>query len=88
MRKENGGIIWLSGMMSKKPFNQGGLGIRSIVEMNVALQGKWLWRFLKEDVRMWRRIIKLKWGGLEEGGTYETTWFSPVEEDNDGMVLA
>lgn len=27
----------------KKPIKCGGLGIRSIVDLNVALQGKWLW---------------------------------------------
>lgn len=33
--------------------------------MNEALQRKWLGRFLKEDGRLWRRIIEVGWGGLE-----------------------
>lgn len=49
----------------KNPFNQGGLGIRSLAEMNKALQAKWLWKFLKEDGCLWRRIVQLQWGNFE-----------------------
>lgn len=45
----------------KKPLKDGSLGIRSIVELNVALQGKWLWRFLHEDDKLWRKIVKIRW---------------------------
>lgn len=47
----------------KKPVKYGGLGVRSsLVEMNQALQGKWLWRFMVEDKALWRRIIMAKFG--------------------------
>lgn len=49
----------------KKPFKFGGLDIRSIVELNKALQGKWLWRFLHENNRLWRKIVWSQWGELD-----------------------
>lgn len=52
----------------KKSYKKGGLGIRSLVEMNAALQGKCLWTFLKEEGRLWRRIIEVRWGVLERWG--------------------
>lgn len=33
----------------KKPMSQGGLGLRSLMEMNMALRGKCLRRFIKEN---------------------------------------
>lgn len=33
----------------KKSFHLGRLGLRSMVEVNRALQRKWLWRFVKKD---------------------------------------
>lgn len=46
----------------------GGLGLRSIREMNTALQGKWLWRFNREEGKLWRRVVLARWG--ETGGGY------------------
>lgn len=46
----------------KKPASSGGLGIKSLVEMNASLQGKWLWWFFNEDVGIWRKIIAARWG--------------------------
>lgn len=48
----------------KKPIMQGGLGIKSIVELNVALKAKWLWIFVMEEDRLWRKIITVRWGDL------------------------
>lgn len=41
----------------KKLIFKGGLGIKSLVEMNVTLQGKWLWRYFQEEEGLWRKII-------------------------------
>lgn len=46
----------------KKPFMVGGIRIRSMVRINEALQGKWLWRYLTEENRLWRRIVESQWG--------------------------
>lgn len=32
----------------KHPFQNGGLGVRSLVELNIVLQGKWLNKFMRE----------------------------------------
>ena len=48
------------------PIANGGLGIRKITTFNEALLGKWLWRFGKEEDRLWRRVVVSKYG--EDGG--------------------
>ena len=49
------------------PIANGGLGIRKLTTFNKALLGKWLWRFGKEEDRLWRRVVASKyeeeWGG-------------------------
>lgn len=32
--------------------------------LNIALNTKWLWRFLLEEDRLWRRVIMVRWGEL------------------------
>ena len=48
------------------PIANGGLGIRKLTTFNKALLGKWLWRFGKEEYRLWRRVVASKYG--EEWG--------------------
>ena len=40
----------------------GGLGIRNLKTFNVALLGKWLWRFGQERDALWRQVIEVKYG--------------------------
>lgn len=40
----------------------GGLGIKSLKHFNIALLGKWLWRFLADRSGMWRRVVVCKYG--------------------------
>lgn len=54
----------------KKLIREGGLGLRSIRDMNSALQGKWLWRFTKKECKMWKRVVEATWG--KEGGAVAT----------------
>lgn len=51
----------------KKPFPYGGLGVRSLVEMNIALQGKWLWRFMIREGTLWKRVIDANFRTNEKG---------------------
>ena len=46
------------------PISSGGLGIRKIRLFNIALLGKWLWRFGIERDALWRQVIELKYGCL------------------------
>ena len=43
------------------PIANGGLGIRKLTTFNKALLGKWLWRFGKEEDRLWRRVVASKY---------------------------
>lgn len=52
----------------KKSLWQGGLGIRSLVEMNRALHGKWIWRYLTGEDRLWRRVVEARWGSWSGNG--------------------
>ena len=49
------------------PISSGGLGIRKIRLFNIALLGKWLWRFGIEEDALWRQVIELKYGCLWGG---------------------
>ena len=46
------------------PISLGGLGIRKISLFNIALLGKWLWRFGIEKDALCRQVIELKYGCL------------------------
>lgn len=46
----------------KKPIYGGRLGLRSIVELNSALHGKWLWRFISEEGKLWRKVVEARRG--------------------------
>lgn len=37
-----------------------------MVKMNEALQGKWLWRYWKEENRMWKKVIEARRGSLKQ----------------------
>ena len=60
---------------------KGGLGIRSLLNFNKALLGKWNWRFAMEENLVWRNIISLKYG-MEDGG-----WFSNTLRGSYGVGL-
>ncbi|XP_026410423.1 uncharacterized protein LOC113305622 [Papaver somniferum] len=40
----------------------GGLGIKSLKQINHALLSKWIWRFATEDSALWRTIVAEKYG--------------------------
>ena len=49
------------------PLAQGRLGIRDMILFNKAFLGKWLWRFEIEELKLWRRVVAVKYG-IEGGG--------------------
>jgi exonuclease III len=46
----------------------GGLGVRRLMEFNIALLGKWWWRILQERDNLWYRVLCARYG--EEGGGF------------------
>ena len=46
---------------------KGGLGVRNLTLMNIALLSKWNWRFANERGAFWKQVISHKYGE-EEGG--------------------
>ena len=56
------------------PRELGGLRIQKLAPLNQALLGKWLWRFGHETLRLWHRVIAMKYG--ERKGGWCTRVFS------------
>ena len=61
-------MLWRRVMKVCLPIESSGLGIRKLVHFNKALLGKWLWRFGREETRLWRRVIASKHGEGQGGG--------------------
>lgn len=43
----------------------GGLVIKSIQEFNLALLSKWKWIILEDKIAIWKRVLKARYGGIE-----------------------
>ena len=50
-------MAWIAWDTVIAPLNQGGLGIGSLKISNQAMLAKWWWRFLVDDIALWRKII-------------------------------
>ena len=72
-------VVW---DLVTKTKEMGGLGLGNLKKRNVALLGKWLWRFLREQQSLWARIIKSKYGLQNNGwdpnvvtnGSFHNPW--------------
>ena len=58
------------------PLSLGGLGIRNLRTFNVALLGKWLWRFRQERDALWRQVIEVRYG-CDWGGWCSSSFSGP-----------
>lgn len=68
---------------------KGGLGLRSLYELNLELVAKLSWRFLHEQDALWAQIMREKY--LREGSFWEvkkttncsTTWAAMLDSRKD-----
>ncbi|GKB12412.1 hypothetical protein Tco_0846335 [Tanacetum coccineum] len=70
-KEDERGMLWFNWKTVLSPFNKGGLGIGSIRAKNLALLGKWRWRFHVEKNALWNKAIGgfcPQLGGLLLGG--------------------
>lgn len=71
-------VNWLE---VKKPLRDGGLGLRSLIKLNEALLGKWIWRFWNKNDSLWKMVIDCKWFN---GNPYD---FSCIKSCNYSLSL-
>jgi len=61
--KRRKSIPWVSWLVVCKPKREGGLGVRDLRQVNLALLAKWRWRYLTGEGGLWREIIHARYGG-------------------------
>ncbi|GAU49224.1 hypothetical protein TSUD_282750 [Trifolium subterraneum] len=57
-------IAWVSWGKVCKSKREGGLGVRDLRAVNLALLGKWRWRLISGGVGFWRDVILARYGSL------------------------
>ena len=57
-------VRWNTVCLEKR---KGGLGVRNLFMMNIALLSKWNWRFANEREILWKQVISQKYGEEDEG---------------------
>lgn len=57
-------ICWVAWKDACKPKMEGGLGVRDLRLVNLALLGKWRWILLQKETGVWRMIIAARYGSL------------------------
>nr|ABN08902.1 Putative non-LTR retroelement reverse transcriptase, related [Medicago truncatula] len=79
-------IGWSSVCLRKE---YGGLGVRRLRELNIALLGKWCWRLLVEGDDLWCRVLVARYGvedgRLEDGGRSCSCWWWEIVRIRDGV---
>lgn len=54
------------------------MGIKNLEKFNKALVGKWMWRALTENNKLWIRVLEAKYGRREE-------WFAKEVRRNESV---
>lgn len=52
-------VSWDKVCLSKE---EGGLGVKSVVDFNISLMCKWGWRLFSENEALWSNILKFRYG--------------------------
>lgn len=80
-------ISWVSWSDISKKKGDRGLGIKDLGNFNKALVGKWIWRILEEESRLWVKVLNSRYGSLEEnrevvvsgrGGSKISCWWKDL----------
>lgn len=58
-------IAWVSWNKVCSPKESRGLGVKHLNIFNIALLGKWKWRFLVDKSAIWLDILKARYGDLD-----------------------
>jgi hypothetical protein len=65
--------------------------VRRLCEFNILLLGKWWWRMLGENDRLWYRVLKARYGEeggrLKEGGQESSSWWRMMCGVRNGVGL-
>ncbi|XP_071717917.1 uncharacterized protein [Rutidosis leptorrhynchoides] len=72
-------IPWVKWECVISPYGHGGLNFGSLKSKNLALLGKWWWRFKTETNSLWVKIIRSIYGlngGLGSGGDFSCSYFT------------
>lgn len=63
-----------------KSREEGGLGIRNLKVFNLALLGKWRWRFFNEDGSLWAQVLSIRYGVPSQ---WRSTWCEKTLEGGE-----
>jgi len=78
-RDDHRKILWVEWKTVCRSKEVGGLGVRSIMEFNLALLGRWCWRFLVDRSSLWFRVLASQYGvagwRIQEGGRTASAWW-------------
>ena len=69
-----------------EPIVNSDLGMRKLTTFNKALLGKWLWRFGKEENRLWKRVVASKFGEEWGGWTQRNGDFIPTKQSTSNNL--
>ncbi|XP_058754370.1 uncharacterized mitochondrial protein AtMg00310-like [Vicia villosa] len=58
-------VNWVSWDTICKTREEGGLGVKNVEIMNVALLSKWKWRILMEKEAVWRDLLEARYGNVK-----------------------
>jgi len=82
-------IAWVDWDSICLPKEEGGLGLRRLLQFNLSLLGKWCWRILNEQDGPWYRVFKARYGEeggqLKEGGADYSVWWKMVSGIRSGV---
>ena len=99
LKKIQRNFLWGGGNLERNPHlvnwktvclekRSGGLGVRSLSEMNKALFCKWCWRFANGRDSLWRLVISTKFGKGDGGwntndirGGYDTGLWKDIRKE-------